>query len=155
VSFPRQRTTSDGHIHGAKGYAQNSVEVATSDAALYLCRPETGQQVPLIDTPAGLLGKGSVVEPNVSEDGTRVIFSYFHDATFTVPSNQGSLSKRGADLYVMDMTALLADPTVDPATLPVRRLTFKTDTLVPGVVRSAPRLLLHRHGDRHRMLRQA
>jgi len=87
--------------------------------------PETGLQVPLIDTPVGLLDKGSVVEPNVSEDGTRVIFAYFHDATFNIPSNQGGMSKRGADLYVMDMAALLADPTVDPVLLPVKRLTFK------------------------------
>lgn len=58
--------------------------------------PDTGQQVPLIDTPMGMLDKGSVVEPNVSEDGTRIIFGYFHDTTFTVPSNQGSLSKRGS-----------------------------------------------------------
>lgn len=87
--------------------------------------PETGAQVSLIDTPLGMLDKGSVVEPNVSEDGTRVIFSYFHDATFNVPSNQGSLSKRGADLYVLNMAALLADPNANPATLPVQRLTFK------------------------------
>lgn len=87
--------------------------------------PETGQQVPLIDTPVGMLDKGSVVEPNVSEDGTRVIFGYYHDSTFNIASNQGGMSLRGADLYVMNMAALLADPTVDPATLPVQRLTFK------------------------------
>lgn len=87
--------------------------------------PDTSQQVPLIDTPVGMLDKGSVVEPNVSEDGRRVIFGYFHDATFNIPTNQGALSKRGADLYVMDMSALLADPSADPATLPVKRLTFK------------------------------
>ncbi|HKI06678.1 MAG TPA: hypothetical protein VKK31_32170 [Thermoanaerobaculia bacterium] len=87
--------------------------------------PDTGLQVPLIDTPLGMLDKGSVVEPSVSEDGRRIIFSYFHDTTFTIPSNQGSLSKRGADLYALDLSALLADPSVDPATLPVKRLTFK------------------------------
>lgn len=87
--------------------------------------PDTGQPVPLIDTPAGMLDKGSVVEPNVSEDGRRVIFAYFHDTTFNTSSGQGNLSKRGADLYTMDMSTLLADPNVDPATLPVRRLTFK------------------------------
>lgn len=87
--------------------------------------PDTGQQVPLIDTPVGMLDKGSVVEPNVSEDGQRIIFGYFHDATFNIVSQQGGMSKRGADLYVMDMSALLADPNVNPATLPVRRLTFK------------------------------
>ncbi|MCB1036493.1 MAG: hypothetical protein KDD47_21885, partial [Acidobacteria bacterium] len=92
---------------------------------ILVTHPETGQQVPLIDTPQGSLDKGSVVEPNVSEDGRRVIFGYFHDATFNVSPGQGSMSKRGADLYTMDMSALLADPTVDPATLPVKRLTFK------------------------------
>jgi hypothetical protein len=35
------------------------------------------------------------------------------------------MSRKGADLYAMDMSALLADPAVDPATLPVRRLTFR------------------------------
>ncbi len=87
--------------------------------------PDTGQQVSLIDTPLGQLDKGSVVEPNVSEDGKRIIFAYFHDSTFTVPSNQGSLSKKGADLYTIDLTALLADPLVNPATLPAKRLTFR------------------------------
>ncbi|MEA2604815.1 MAG: hypothetical protein QOF89_5807 [Acidobacteriota bacterium] len=87
--------------------------------------PETGQQGPLIDTPLGMLDKGSVVEPNVSEDGTRVIFAYFHDATFNIPGQEGGMSRHGADLYVLNMAALIADPTVDPATLPVRRLTFR------------------------------
>ncbi|HEV8580650.1 MAG TPA: hypothetical protein VGX68_16410 [Thermoanaerobaculia bacterium] len=87
---------------------------------------------PLIHTPPGLLDKGSVVEPNVSEDGTRIIFSYFHDATNNIPSNQGSMSKVGADLYAMDMSALLADPSVDPATLPVQRLTFRVVDPVTG-----------------------
>jgi len=87
--------------------------------------PDTGLQVPLIDTPEGFLDRGSVVEPNVSEDGKRVIFSYFHDATFNIASNQGGMSKRGADLYTMDVSALLADPFTDPTTLPVQRLTFK------------------------------
>jgi len=84
-----------------------------------------GNSVPLIDTPLGALDKGSVVEPNVSEDGERVIFTYFHDTTFNINSNQGGMSKKGADLYVMDMSALIADPATDPASLPVQRLTFK------------------------------
>ena len=87
--------------------------------------PDTGQQVPLIDTPLGQLDDASVVEPNVSEDGTLVYFGYFHDTTFNIPSNQGGMSKRGSDLYALDMSPMLADPDVNPQTLPVRRLTFK------------------------------
>jgi hypothetical protein len=60
--------------------------------------PGTGQPVPLIDTPLGALDKGSVVEPNVSEDGTRVIFGYFHGSTFNLQPGQGGLSRKGADL---------------------------------------------------------
>ncbi len=94
-------------------------------SSILVTHPDTGQQVPLIDTPSGQLDKGSVVEPNVSEDGKRIIFSYFHDATLTTAANQGSLSLRGADLYTLDLTALLANPQADPDTFPVRRLTFR------------------------------
>ena len=90
--------------------------------------PDTGLPVPFIDTPTGLLEKGTVVEPNVSEDGKRVIFAYFHDATFVTSSGTGKLPKQGSDLYVLDMSTLVnaVDPDlVDPATLPVQRLTFK------------------------------
>ncbi len=95
---------------------------------LFVTHPDTGLQVRLIDTPAGMLDRGSVLEPNVSEDGKRVIFSYFHDVTFAINSNQGGMAKQGADLYVMDLTDLVdaANPDlVDPTTLPVQRLTFK------------------------------
>lgn len=90
--------------------------------------PDTGLTVPLIDTPSGMLELGSVVEPNVSEDGERIIFGYFHDTSFHVGSGQGKLAKQGADLYTLDLSAMVqaADPDlIDPATLPVRRLTFK------------------------------
>lgn len=90
--------------------------------------PDTGLPVPLIDTPNGMLEVGSVVEPNVSEDGERIIFGYYHDTTFHVGSGQGKLAKQGADLYTLDISAMVqaANPDlIDPATLPVRRLTFK------------------------------
>ncbi len=93
--------------------------------SILVTHPGTGQQVPLIDTPVGQLDKGSVVEPNVSEDGQRVTFGYFHDPTLKLDNNFGNLSLRGADLYVMDMSALIADPATDPSLLPVKRLTFK------------------------------
>jgi hypothetical protein len=82
----------------------------------------------LIDTPSGQLWRGAVVEPNMSEDGRKVYFAYFHDASFE-PSGGGYLSwkisYKGADLYRLDLGPLIDDPLVDPATLPVRRLTFK------------------------------
>lgn len=81
----------------------------------------------VVDTPAGQLNLGSVVEPNISEDGTRLYFSYFHDATLET-SNSFSIHKlptMGADLYAMDLAPLINDPQVDPATLIVNRLTFR------------------------------
>ena len=85
------------------------------------------QQAGLIDTPPGQLDKGSVVEPNVSEDGTKVYFSYFHDTTFESSFSYGlnRLPLKGADLYAMDLESLLTNNNEDPATLPVQRLTFR------------------------------
>jgi hypothetical protein len=87
-----------------------------------------GQTPGLIDTPVGQLDKGSVVEPNVSEDGTKIYFSYFHDTTFESSFSFGlnRLPLKGADLYSIDMAPLIADPGVDPATLTVQRLTTRT-----------------------------
>lgn len=81
----------------------------------------------LIDTPAGQLDLGSVVEPNISEDGTRLYFSYFHDTTLET-SNSFSIHRlptKGADLYALDLAPLLNNLQTDPATLPVNRLTFR------------------------------
>ena len=88
--------------------------------------PYNGEPENLIETPVGFLDNGSVVEPNVSEDGTRILFSYFHDTLDTIASNQGGMSKKGADIYVMDMSAILADPTITPSlsNMPVTRVTF-------------------------------
>jgi hypothetical protein len=90
--------------------------------------PAHQQVAGLIDTPLGQLGRASVVEPNLSEDGTRIYFSYFHDTTVEASSSFGlhRLPLKGADLYVLDLTDLLIDPSVDPAALPVTRLTFRT-----------------------------
>ena len=78
----------------------------------------------LIDGPKD---DGSVVEPNLSEDGTRIYFAYFHDCTdaASTPANQGRLPHKGADLYVIDVAPLLNDPATDPDTLEVKRLTFR------------------------------
>lgn len=85
------------------------------------------QQNGLIDTPTGELDKGSVVEPNVSEDGTKIYFSYFHDTTFesSFSFSLNRLPLKGADLYVMDLTLLLANNNEDPANLSVQRLTVR------------------------------
>ena len=85
------------------------------------------EQAGMIDTPIGQLHKGSVVEPNVSEDGTKVYFSYFHDTTFESSFSYGlnKLPLKGADVYRMDLSALLANNNQDPANLPVQRLTTR------------------------------
>ena len=82
----------------------------------------------LIDTPFRQLHKGAVCEPHVSNDGTRVYFTWFHDQTWK--RNGGGwqnqeLSYKGADLYSIDLAPLIADPTVSAASLPVKRLTSK------------------------------
>ncbi len=81
----------------------------------------------LIDTPLGQLTKGTVVEPNVSEDGRRIYFSYFHDVTLEQSHSFGlhRLPLKGADLYWIDLSPLIADPGVDPSTLAVQRLTTR------------------------------
>lgn len=68
----------------------------------------------LLDTPAGKpLSVGSVSDPNVSFDGRRVVFAWYHDLSPDVRNGQrGGLSRAGADLYEIDV-----------ATRALRRLT--------------------------------
>ncbi|MEL6430893.1 MAG: hypothetical protein AAFR54_17040, partial [Planctomycetota bacterium] len=85
----------------------------------------------LIDTPLGQLEKGAVVEPNISEDGTRVYFGWFHDQTWK--KNGGGwlsqeLSYKGCDLYSIDLTDLIASANADVSALPIQRLTHKQYT---------------------------
>ncbi len=76
----------------------------------------------LIDTLPGELAKGTVVEPNVSEDGRKIYFSYFHDSALP-RTTQSGLPRLGADLYRMDLSGLLDGTIQDPSLLPVERLT--------------------------------
>lgn len=82
----------------------------------------------LIDTPLGETWRGAVVEPNISENGSRVHFGWFHDQTWK-PNGGGWLNQarsyKGCDLYTIDLAALIADPDVPVSTLPIQRLTFK------------------------------
>ena len=85
----------------------------------------------LIDTPMGELFRGAVVEPNLSEDGRRVYFAWFHDQTWKKGDGgwqQQFLSYKGSDLYSLDLGPLIDDPATDPAALPIQRLTFKEYT---------------------------
>ena len=85
------------------------------------------EQTPgLINTPQGQLWKSAVVEPNISENGRKLYFAYFHDATFTPISGSelDRISYKGSDLYVLDLGPLIDDQSIDPATLDVTRLTF-------------------------------
>ncbi len=75
----------------------------------------------LIDTPASQLHLGTVVEPNVSEDGRKLYFSYFHDAQ--TRGNHDRPPRYGADIYRIDLTSLLNGTVLNPAQLPVERLT--------------------------------
>ncbi len=87
--------------------------------------PETNLQVRLIDTPLGMLDNGSVVEPNVSEDGERITFAYSHDAEDTDSEDR---PKKGIDLFTLDLKTMIEAENpdlIDPSTLPVQRLTFK------------------------------
>ena len=81
----------------------------------------------LIDSPAGQMDKGAVTEPNVSEDGRRLYFSFFHDTTYTHASGSqlGQIQYKGADLYALDLGPLLDDFTTDPSTLTTTRLTTR------------------------------
>ena len=85
----------------------------------------------LIDTPLGKLHKGAVVEPNISEDGKSVYFSWFHDQTWRKYQggyNFQELSYKGADVYRIDLAPLIADDDFDPQDLAIQRLTFKEYT---------------------------
>lgn len=101
--------------------------VLPTGAVVKLFPLDAHQTAGLIDTAAGQLDRGSVVEPSVSEDGTRIYFSYFHDVVLETSNSFGlhRLPLKGADLYSMDLAPLLADPTTDPATLSVTRLTTR------------------------------
>lgn len=61
-----------------------------------------------LDTPRGRpLAVGSVADPNVSFDGRRVLFTWYHDLTDVNPQRGGwpgpYLSRAGADLYALDL----------------------------------------------------
>ena len=80
----------------------------------------------IIDTPTGMLNHGSVVEPNLSEDGKTVYFSYFHNADDKAP--QSKLPKLGADIYSINISTLLADYLLSPELLITKRLTYANTT---------------------------
>ncbi len=82
---------------------------------------------------------GSVVEPSLSEDGTKVYFSYFQDATEgagTLTKQMEQIPRSGADIYSIDLAPLLANPLLNLDSLTVTRLTTRTYT--PGTHTQAP-----------------
>ena len=73
---------------------------------------------------------GAAIEPNISLNGNWVMFTYFHDVVNNMTSqNSGALPLKGADLYAIKIKDLVRNPSLDPSTLPVRRL---TQTLLNG-----------------------
>jgi len=81
----------------------------------------------IIDTPQTELWKGSVLEPNVSEDGRRIYFGYVHDTTDETFIGNGihKLPWSGADLYALDIGPLVDDPDFPPEDLESYRLTVR------------------------------
>ncbi|HET9300476.1 MAG TPA: hypothetical protein VFO11_11055, partial [Candidatus Polarisedimenticolaceae bacterium] len=72
---------------------------------------------------------GSVVEPSLSEDGTKIYFSYFQDATEAAGTNlkdSETVPLSGADMYAIDIGPLLSSPLWDPSMLHVTRLTTRS-----------------------------
>lgn len=102
---------------------------------LWIYLPSTGQVIKLFPRPIhetnGVIdftaAAGSVIEPSLSEDGRRIYFSYFQDATdaHSTGEYQATLSLSGADLYAIDIGPLLTQPTTNPDTLTVTRLTSR------------------------------
>ncbi|MGE3167212.1 MAG: hypothetical protein AB7O52_20080 [Planctomycetota bacterium] len=126
-----------GRLRGSEAWGLDVIEATAprNESSLEILLPSAGQipgfvvkrLFPLsvhsteIDAPLGL---GAVVEPNMSLDGNWVIFSYFHDVKEALtPPERGSLPLRGADIYTINLAPLLANPAVDPATLPFHRIT--------------------------------
>ncbi len=73
---------------------------------------------------------GAVTEPSISIDGKRVIFTYFHNAQDLPAGCCGNVNhsnfegwQKGGDLYVIDLQAVLNNPSVPVSTLPFSRLT--------------------------------
>ncbi|ANM29811.1 hypothetical protein ABI59_09815 [Acidobacteria bacterium Mor1] len=125
-------------VDGRKGKYHIGTDVLSANDPdpgneLWMYLPANGAVKQLFPLPVHLseidaaIGVGSVIEPSASEDGTRIYFSYFHDATPANSTGNSSapLPWSGADIYVIDVSALLADPSVDPATLPLQRLTTR------------------------------
>lgn len=103
--------------------------------ALYIYLPSNGRVAKLFPLPVHQTNhiidfdpaSGTVVEPSISEDGQSVLFSYGHDVTNAYSTNewQAWIPWTGFDIMRIQLTPLLNDPTVDPATLIAQRLTTR------------------------------
>ena len=126
-----------GTIEGKENWGNDVIDATTprNRSSLQILIPDnnnpngfTVKKLFPLPTHAGIvddqIGHGSVTEPNISLDGNWVIFTYFHDVlnNFT-SSNSGSLLLKGADLYCMNISQIKNDPSIDPATIPIHRLT--------------------------------
>jgi hypothetical protein len=104
-------------------------------SALYIYLPANGAVVKLFPLPfhdtTNIIdfspAAGSVVEPSLSEDGTRIYFSYFQDATnqYSTTEYLAKIPWSGADMYWIDIAPLLTNPSANPDTLLVKRLTSR------------------------------
>ena len=80
-------------------------------------RPEDAA---LVDAP---IDRGAAVDPNVAFDGQRVVFAYYHDRVDVnqqrgAGSAESSLSRLGADIFVIDLTTRVAQRLTDQALTP-------------------------------------
>ncbi|HEX4825921.1 MAG TPA: hypothetical protein VFV19_16595 [Candidatus Polarisedimenticolaceae bacterium] len=121
-----------GHYHvGTDVLSANDPDPGNE---LWIYLPSVGQVVKLFPRPIHehsvidfTAAVGSVVEPSLSEDGRRIYFAYFQDATDANSTHQDqmTLSRTGADLYAIDIGPLLSQPLTNPDTLVVTRLTTR------------------------------
>ena len=140
-----QFTTCSGTVIPAPRYGAYHMGADVNSASnpdvgneLWIYVPDWGQVYKLFPRPIHLTNGlidfspsvGSVVEPSLSEDGTRIYFSYFHDATAAAGAGNETIPKTGADLYAIDITPLLnGDPVPNIDALTVTRLTTRSYVL--------------------------
>jgi hypothetical protein len=141
---------------GVTGVYNTGADVLTANqpsagAALYLYLPSDGTVVKLFPRAEHLNhgqidfdpSFGAVVEPSLSEDGTKIYFSYYHDArivnyTTCYPNGGECLLWTGADIYSIDISSWLTNTQTNPDNyLFVKRLTTRS-YLGPGSRKQAP-----------------
>src|SRR5262249_45729992 len=152
VVVPRVEVPNDdgGGVHGVYNIGTDvlTANLPSAGAALYLYLPSDGTVVKLFPravhqatTPPQIdfdPSYGAVVEPSLSEDGTKIYFSYYQDArqigyTTCNPTSGDCLLWTGADIYSIDISSWLTNTQTNPDNpLFVKRLTTRSYVGGPG-----------------------